>query len=52
VQRLAVDHTLRADLATNGRARVADRDWAHVVAELVEVHYTGAIGHDVSVVAA
>jgi len=52
VQQLALDDTLRADLAANGLARVANRTWANVVEELVQVHYTGAIGHDLSFVAA
>ncbi|HET7735258.1 MAG TPA: glycosyltransferase family 1 protein [Nocardioidaceae bacterium] len=52
VQRLALDPTLRADLAAHGLARVANRRWADVVEELIQVHYTGAIGHDVSFVAA
>ena len=52
VQRLALDEGLRADLAAQGLARVADRTWADVVEELITTHYLGAIGNDVPAVAA
>jgi phosphatidylinositol alpha 1,6-mannosyltransferase len=52
VARLAADPRLRADLATSGLRRVANRSWANVIDELVNVHYTGAIGRDVSFIAA
>jgi len=52
VRRLAVDDTLRADLAANGLARVATRTWADVVDELITNHYLGAIGHQTATVAA
>ncbi len=52
VQRLALDGTLRANLAANGLAQVATRTWADVVDELITKHYIGAIGHDVTVAAA
>lgn len=52
VHRLALDDTLRADLAAGGLARVAGRSWSDVVDELVTKHYVGAIGHDVTFVAA
>jgi phosphatidylinositol alpha 1,6-mannosyltransferase len=52
VTRLALDDTLRADLAAGGLKRVSSRSWADVIDELVKVHYTGAIGRDVSIVAA
>jgi phosphatidylinositol alpha 1,6-mannosyltransferase len=52
VQRLVVDNSLRAELAANGLARVANRTWADVVDELITEHYTAAIGHDATFVAA
>jgi len=52
VERLAVDNTMRADLSANGLLRVATRSWVDVIDELVTKHYTGAIGRDVSFVAA
>ncbi|PWN01707.1 glycosyl transferase [Nocardioides silvaticus] len=52
VQRLVGDEKLRATLATNGLARVANRSWADVVDELVAQHYAGVIGHGDTLAAA
>lgn len=52
VHQLAVDDTLRADIAAHGLARVAHRTWHDVVDELISTHYIGAIGYDVTFVAA
>ncbi|HSV37417.1 MAG TPA: glycosyltransferase family 1 protein [Nocardioidaceae bacterium] len=52
VHQLVLDDTLRANLAANGLARVATRSWADVIEELITKHYVGAIGHDVTFVAA
>jgi len=46
VRKLAADDTLRADLASAGLRRVANRSWADVIDELVDVHYAAAIGLD------
>lgn len=48
VRCLALDEDLRANLAANGLARVADRTWADVVEELIATHYLGAIGAETS----
>jgi phosphatidylinositol alpha 1,6-mannosyltransferase len=52
VQQLALNDNLRANLAANGLARVSSRTWANVVDELVTKHYGGALGRDVTAVAA
>lgn len=52
VQRLMLDDTLRANLATNGLARVSTRTWANVIDELITEHYIGVIGPGATVRAA
>lgn len=43
VLRLSGDEALRARLAANGVARVANRSWTHVIDELVAEHYAAAL---------
>jgi len=52
VRRLAADPALRATLAANGLARVANRSWADIVDELITHHYLAVIGGEATFVAA
>lgn len=52
VHRLALDETLRGNLAANGLGRVATRTWTDVVDELITKHYAVAIRPDLTDVAA
>ena len=46
VETLVADAGLRGRLARNGLAQVAQRSWAKVVDELVDVHYSALLASE------